>query len=81
MTKNTEISTYTLVARQLTENPDEMVDAEEEMSSEELLSITGDYSYYNILEEEKDTMTENDNVWVKRKKNMERESIVYSLQF
>ena len=39
-----------------------MVDKEEEMSSEDL-TITGGYSYYGILEEEKDTITENDNVW------------------
>ena len=36
------------------------------MSSEDL-TITGDYSDYNILEEEKDTITENDDVWVKTK--------------
>ena len=53
--------------RQLTENPDYMVDAEEEMSSEEL-TITGDYSDCDILEEEKDTISENDDVWVKTKK-------------
>ena len=58
VTKNTELSTSTLVARKLTENPDEMVDAEEEMSSEDL-TITGDYSDYNILEEEMDTITKN----------------------
>ena len=63
MTKNTELST---VARKLTENPDDMVDAGEEMSSEEL-TITGDYSDYDILEEETDAITKNDNVWVKTK--------------
>ena len=63
MTKNTELSTSTLVARQLTENPYDMVDVEEEMSYEDL-TITGDYSDYDILEEEKDTITENDDVWV-----------------
>ena len=62
VTKNTELSTYTLVARQLTENPDNG----EEMSSDDLI-ITGDYSDCNILEEEKDTITENDDVWVKNK--------------
>ena len=67
MTKNTELSTSTLVARQLTENPDDMEDTKEEMSSEEL-TITGDYSDYDILEEEKYTITENDDVWVKTKK-------------
>ena len=67
VTKNKELSTSTQVERQLTENPDYMVDAEEEMSSEEL-TITGDYSDCDILEEEKDTISENDDVWVKTKK-------------
>ena len=67
MTNNTELSTSTLVARHLTEHPYDMVDAEEEMSSEDL-TITGDYSDYNILEEEKDTITKNDDVWFKTKK-------------
>ena len=49
------------------------------MSSEDL-TITGDYSDYNILDEEKGTITENEDVWVKTKKNMERESTVNSLQ-
>ena len=40
------------------------MDAEEEMSFEDL-TITGDYSDYDILEEEKETMTEKDDVWVK----------------
>ena len=35
------------MSRQLTENPDDMVDAEEEMSSEDL-TITGDCSGYNF---------------------------------
>ena len=52
-----------------------MVDAEEEMPSEEL-TITGDYSDYDIFEEEKDTITKNDNVWVKTKQNMEMEITV-----
>ena len=56
-----------------------MVDAEEEMSLEDL-TITGNYSDYDILEEEKETITKNDDVWVKTKKNMEKESTVNSLQ-
>ena len=44
-----------------------MVDVEEEMSSEDL-TITGDYSDYDILEEEKYSITKNDDVWVKTKK-------------
>ena len=78
--KNTKLSTSSLVARQFTENPDDMVDAEEEMSSEDL-TITGNYSDYNILEEEKVTITKTDNVWGKNKKrNMERESTLNSLK-
>ena len=37
------------------------------MSSDDLIS-TGDYSYYDILEEEKDYIFENYVVWVKTKK-------------
>ena len=46
--KNTELSTSDSVARQLTENPDGMVNALEEMSSEDS-NVTGDYSEYDIL--------------------------------
>ena len=38
------------------------------MSSENL-TVTSDYSDYDILEEEKDLISENDQVWVKTKKN------------
>ena len=31
------------------------------------LTITGDYSHYDFLEEEKDTIAEKDDVWVKNK--------------
>ena len=41
------------------------------MSSDELIS-TGDYSDYDILEEEKDYISENDLVWVKTKKEIWR---------
>ena len=37
------------------------------MSSDDLI-ITGDYSDYDIFEEEKDSISENDIVWVKTKK-------------
>ena len=67
------------MARQLTENPDDMVNTEEKMAFDDL-TITGNYSDYDILEEERETITKNDNVWVKTKKNMERESTVNSLQ-
>ena len=50
------------------------------MSSDDL-TITGDYSDYDILEEEKDTITENYDVWVnKKQRNMERENNVNSIQ-
>ena len=78
--KNIELSTYALVARQLTENPDDMMNTEEEMDFYDL-TITVNYSDYDILEEEKETITKNENVWVRTKKiNMERESTVNSLQ-
>ena len=56
MTEKVEISTSAFVARQLTENQDDMVDAEEEISFEDL-TITINYSGYDILEEEKENIT------------------------
>ena len=56
-----------MVARQLTENPYDMVDSGEEIYSEEL-TITSDYIDYDILEEEKDIITKNNDVWVKTKR-------------
>ena len=50
--KNTELSTSGSVTRKITETPDEDVDTEEEMYSDSL-TIPGDYSDYDILEEEK----------------------------
>ena len=50
------------------------------MTSDDLIS-TGDYSDYDILDEEKDPISKNDLVWVKTKKrNMERKSTGNSLQ-
>ena len=50
------------------------------MSSDDLIS-TGDYSDYEILEKEKDSISKNDFVWVKTKQiNMDRKSTVNSLQ-
>ena len=40
-----------------------MVEEGKEMPSDDLTS-TGDYSDYDILEEEKDSISENDVVWV-----------------
>ena len=80
MTKNTELITSASVARQLTENPHDTVDTEEEASFEEI-TITGNYSDYNNSEEEKETITGNHDVWVKTKKgNTDRESTVNPLQ-
>ena len=64
MTKNTELSASASVARQLTENLDTNVDTEEEIDFYDL-TITGNYSDYNILDKEKETITKNYNVWVK----------------
>ena len=58
-----------MVAIKLTENQDEMVDAEEEMSFEDL-TITGNCSDYDIVEEEKETITKNEDFWVKTKKEI-----------
>ena len=71
VTKKTELITSALVARQLTENQYDKVDAEEEMSFENL-TISGNYSDYDILEEEKETITKNDDIWVKTKKEILR---------
>ena len=65
--KNTELSASALVARKLIENPDEFVNTEEEMAFDDL-TITGNQSDFDILEEEKETMTKNENVWVITKK-------------
>ena len=67
----TELGTSDSVARKLTENPDENVDTEEEMDFYDQ-TITGNYSDYEILEEEKETITKNDDVWVKTKKQIWR---------
>ena len=67
MTRNIYLSTCTLVARQRTKNADDMVEEGKEISSDDL-TITGDYSDHDILEEERDTISENDDVWVKTKK-------------
>ena len=44
-----------------------MVDTEEEMDFDDL-TITSKQSEYDILGEEKETITKNDNIWVKTKK-------------
>ena len=67
VTINKYLNTYTFLARQWTENEYDMVDEEKEMSSDDL-TITGDYSDNDILEEEKDTISEKDYAWVSKKK-------------
>ena len=66
MVKNTELSISDSVARKLTENTDEYVDTEKEMDFDDL-TIIGNYSDYDNLDEEKETITKNDDVWVKLK--------------
>ena len=55
------------MARPLPENPYDMVNTEVYMDFDNL-TITVNYNDYDILEEEKETINENDNVWVKSKK-------------
>ena len=63
-TENTQLSTSGSVVRKMTETPDENFDIEEEIVFF-YLTIPGDYSDYNILEEENETISKNDEVWVK----------------
>ena len=60
------------MAIKLTENTDESVDTEEDMDFG-YLTITGSYSDDDILEEEKETISKNDEVWVKTKKELWRD--------
>ena len=71
VTRKIDLSASTLVATQLTENADAMVEEGKEMSSDDLIS-TGDYIDYEILEKEKDYISKNDFVWVKTKKEIWR---------
>ena len=48
--KNSELSTSASMARKFTENLDDMVNTEEEMAFDDL-TITGNYSDYDILED------------------------------
>ena len=71
MTKNTELSTSESVAIQMIETEDENVVIWEEMDSDDL-TITGDYSDYDILEEGQVTLSKNEKVWVKTEKEIWR---------
>ena len=68
------------MARQLTENQDDMVDAEEEMYFEEII-ITCDYSDYDIVWEEKEIITESIDILVKIKTKYEQGEYFYSLLY
>ena len=56
--------TYISVAREMTETSDENVDTEDEINFDDL-TIPGDNRGYNFLEEEKETISKNEEVWVK----------------
>ena len=58
--ENTELSTSESVTRKMTETPNENFDTEEDMYFDDLT--------FDILEEEKETISNNDEVWVKTKK-------------
>ena len=60
------IKYFWISGKKITETPDENVDTEEEISFDDL-TIPGDYSDYNILEEEKETISKNDEGWIKTK--------------
>ena len=64
--KNTELGNYNSVARRLKDNSNEDVDAEEEIYFYDL-TIPVDYGDLDILEEEKETISKNDEVWFKTK--------------
>ena len=61
------LSASTVLATEITEHTNDMVAEENQMSSDDLI-CTGDYNDYDILEEEKDLISENDQVWVKKNK-------------
>ena len=63
------MSTSDSVVWKLTENTDGNVDTEEEMAFYDL-TITSSYNDYDILKEERENITKNDNVWVKHKKEI-----------
>ena len=59
------------MATEITEHTNDMVAEENHMSSDDLIR-TEDNSDYDILQEEKDLISENDQVWVKTKKEIWR---------
>ena len=71
VTREIDLSASNFVATELTEHAYDMAEEGKEMSSDDLIS-TGDYSDYDILDEEKDTISKNDPVRVKTKKEIWR---------
>ena len=63
------------MATEITENADDMVAEENQMSSDDLIHAE-DNSDYDILEEEEDLIAENDQVWVKTKKEIWRGTVL-----
>ena len=63
-TKSTDLTTSGSAAIQTKFLPVENVNTEEEMDFDDL-TTPGDYSDYDILGEEKETISLNDEVWVK----------------
>ena len=66
-TENNELTTHESVEIEMTELPVENIDTKEEMAFDDL-TIPGDYSDYDILEEEQETTSLDYTVWVKTKK-------------
>ena len=59
------------MARKITENPDENIDTEVEVSFDDL-TIPDDYSENYIFDEEKETIPKNYEVWINTKKEIWR---------
>ena len=68
-TENNELNTNSSIARHMAELPVEHFNIEEEMAFDDL-TIPGDYSDCGILEEEKETVSLNNESLVKTKKGM-----------
>ena len=60
------MSASNVLTTEITEHANDMVAEGNEMSADDLIS-NGDYSDYNILDEEKDLISKND-IWSKLKK-------------
>ena len=73
--QNNELITTDSIARQRTELQVENVNTDEEIDFDDL-TITGDYSDNDILEEEKETISLNDEVWVKTKNEIWRGRVI-----